>query len=199
MQVNLFHHPGAFATLDQAFDPRANANYAARFLNSLFADLGDWGTAIGAYHSRTPGLGEPYRDQVVSTWNPKDPAVLAKLTFQRMPMPSGPISGSISGLPAIYVPFAQPGPIQISSSMAYRAFLPETSAYRSFRPPSVAYADFAIVSKPVKLRFHALDLRISQNLLNSSKALVVPKGVIEHMGKRPLVVRPPALRPGSNL
>src|ERR1700722_10873312 len=35
MQVNMMHHPHAFANLDQAFDPTANAAYAARFLNDL--------------------------------------------------------------------------------------------------------------------------------------------------------------------
>src|SRR5579884_4260905 len=30
MQINLMHHPDAFATLDEAFDPLANARYAAR-------------------------------------------------------------------------------------------------------------------------------------------------------------------------
>ena len=37
MQVNLMHHPNAFATLDAAFDPLANALYAARFLTELRA------------------------------------------------------------------------------------------------------------------------------------------------------------------
>ena len=36
MQVNLMHHPNAFASLDAAFDPTANALYAARFLNTLY-------------------------------------------------------------------------------------------------------------------------------------------------------------------
>ena len=35
MQVNLQYHPNAFASLDQAFDPVANADYAARFLRRL--------------------------------------------------------------------------------------------------------------------------------------------------------------------
>ena len=34
-QVNLMHHPDAFASLEQAFDPMANADYAARFLKQL--------------------------------------------------------------------------------------------------------------------------------------------------------------------
>ncbi len=36
MQVNLFYHPAAFASLDEAFDPLANARYAARFLAVLY-------------------------------------------------------------------------------------------------------------------------------------------------------------------
>ncbi len=32
LQVNLMFHPAAFASLEQAFDPMANARYAARFL-----------------------------------------------------------------------------------------------------------------------------------------------------------------------
>ena len=34
-QINLMHHPDAFASLEQAFDPQANAAYAARFLKEL--------------------------------------------------------------------------------------------------------------------------------------------------------------------
>jgi glycosidase len=193
MQVNLMHHPGAFATLDEAFDPNHNAAYGGRFLRSLFADLGDWGTAIAAYHSRTPGVGEPYRDQVVATWNPKDPAVLAKLSFQPLPPLAGPIS---SGLPMIYAPFAQPGPIQIAPNMAYRAFLPASSVYRSFRPPSVTYGDFA--GKPIKpSRGRLIDLRLSSGLANSGRALVVPTGVVEHGNAKFIPVKQAVRRSGE--
>lgn len=68
MQVNLMHHPGAFASLEQAFDPAANAGYAARFLTRLRAELGDWASAIGAYHSRTPGLADEYGRRVARAW-----------------------------------------------------------------------------------------------------------------------------------
>jgi hypothetical protein len=175
MQVNLMHHPDAFATLDEAFDPKHNANYAGRFLTALFGALGDWGTAIAAYHSRTPGIGEPYRDQVVATWNPKDPAVLAKLSFSPLPLPLT----SIPGLPTIYVPFAQPGPIAIGPNMAYRAFVQPTSAYQSFAPRSVAYADFAGRTPLLKQRGHPLDLRVNLGLAGAGRALVMPSGVIE--------------------
>jgi hypothetical protein len=37
MQVNLQHHPGAFASLEDAFDPLTNVTYAASFLKTLAA------------------------------------------------------------------------------------------------------------------------------------------------------------------
>jgi hypothetical protein len=61
MQINLLYHPQAFASVDAAFDPGANVDYAARFLVRLYADAGDWPAAIGFYHSRTPSLGLPYQ------------------------------------------------------------------------------------------------------------------------------------------
>ncbi|TDH64233.1 murein transglycosylase [Dankookia rubra] len=68
LQVNLRHHPQAFASLEEAFDPLANARYAARFLAELQASRGDWLQAAGAYHSQTPGLAEPYRARVAAAW-----------------------------------------------------------------------------------------------------------------------------------
>ncbi len=192
MQVNLMHHPDAFASLDEAFDPVRNAAYAGSFLKALFASLGDWGTAIAAYHSRTPGVGEPYRDQVVATWNPKDPAVLAKLSFQPLPALPAPIAG----LPMIYAPFANPGPVQIAPNMAYRAFLPSSNVYAAFRPASVTYADFA--HRPVKqARGRPLDLRLNLGLANSGRALVVPTGVVEHRSVKPAAVKQVARREGE--
>ncbi len=64
MQVNLLQHPDAFHTVDDAFDPVVNANYAARFLVELEHECGDWVTAAGLYHSRTEALAAPYRDAV---------------------------------------------------------------------------------------------------------------------------------------
>lgn len=68
MQVNLLHHPHAFASLDQAFDPAANAAYAARFLSQLFAQTGDWTAATARYHSATPERGAAYQRKVAAVW-----------------------------------------------------------------------------------------------------------------------------------
>jgi hypothetical protein len=66
LQVDLTLHPGAFASLDEAFDPVANANYAARYLSDLYhaEARGDWNVAVGLYHSHSGSLAAAYRDQV---------------------------------------------------------------------------------------------------------------------------------------
>ncbi len=68
MQINLVHHPDAFASLEAGFDPLINALYAARFLRELFARNGDWSQAAGLYHSATTELGAPYRSMVMARW-----------------------------------------------------------------------------------------------------------------------------------
>jgi hypothetical protein len=65
MQVDWQLHPNAFKSLDQAFDPAANADYAARYLTSLHAEAhGDWNVAVGWYHSHTLDLAADYRYRV---------------------------------------------------------------------------------------------------------------------------------------
>jgi hypothetical protein len=68
-QINLKYHPMAFASLDVAFDPAANAAYAARFLRELYDREGSWETAVAYYHSASPLLGVPYREAVFATWH----------------------------------------------------------------------------------------------------------------------------------
>jgi soluble lytic murein transglycosylase-like protein len=68
LQINLRHHPQAFATLDAAFDPLTNARYAARFLTELQASRGDWLQAAAHYHSQTPELAAAYRARVAAAW-----------------------------------------------------------------------------------------------------------------------------------
>lgn len=62
-QVNYKWHHQGFASIDEMFDPLANARYAARLMRALFVELGSWDKAAGAYHSRTPELAERYRSR----------------------------------------------------------------------------------------------------------------------------------------
>jgi hypothetical protein len=65
-QVDVSLHPAAFASLEDAFDPVLNADFAARLLVDLYHGpaKGDWNLAVGLYHSRTPMLAAAYRDRV---------------------------------------------------------------------------------------------------------------------------------------
>ncbi len=63
-QINLMHHPDAFATLEEAFDTLANARYAAHFLRSLYRRSGNWQVATAQYHSADPARGGPYGERV---------------------------------------------------------------------------------------------------------------------------------------
>lgn len=68
MQVNLLHHPNAFKNLEEAFDPKANIAYAAKFLTDLKASHKNWQTAVAHYHSATPAYHIPYKKKVLKTW-----------------------------------------------------------------------------------------------------------------------------------
>ena len=60
-QINYRWHGENFASVEEMFDPVANARYAARFLTDLYAEFGDWSQAAGAYHSRTQVYAQKYR------------------------------------------------------------------------------------------------------------------------------------------
>ena len=91
LQVNLMHHPNAFPSLDQAFDPWINADYAADFLGRLRVVTGNWASATAAYHSMTPELGAEYQRHVAaflpegSRYGLSTQAMPAMLTGPRTP------------------------------------------------------------------------------------------------------------------
>jgi hypothetical protein len=67
-QVDLFYHPYAFASLEEAFDPDANARAAARILSLGRLGSTGWDGAIAAYHSASPLLGVVYLQKVRAIW-----------------------------------------------------------------------------------------------------------------------------------
>lgn len=96
-QVNLLHHPLAFANLDEAFDPHTNAAYAARFLLVLRAKSGGWEEAISAYHSAASERSIPYRDRVLAHWshNPTTLVAIMPHVDQVAIWISTPVTGQI--------------------------------------------------------------------------------------------------------
>lgn len=101
-QVNYRWHGKAFRSIDAMFDPDENATYAARFLKDLYAELGSWPAAAGAYHSRTPALADAYRDRfqtVLAQLDGTPPRQVARISRD-------PFTGA--GAPLIPVPTEAP-------------------------------------------------------------------------------------------
>jgi hypothetical protein len=67
-QVDLFYHPRAFASLDEAFDPEANARAASDILLRARFNATAWEPAIAAYHSASLPRGGWYLRQVLAAW-----------------------------------------------------------------------------------------------------------------------------------
>jgi hypothetical protein len=135
MQVNLRHHPDAFANLDAAFDPATNARYAARFLTELRERRGGWEAAASAYHSVTPEFADPYRARVLAAWaeeqaRPHPPLpLIATAPVARAPVLAGGGGGAMLSNGADRVAVL-PGPANGRGLDAYRA-LPTPIAGRS--------------------------------------------------------------------
>jgi len=115
-QVDLFYHPDAFASLEEAFDPDANARAAARILSlGRFSSTG-WDGAIAAYHSAVPLIGAVYLQKVRAVWpfirthpswgEPEPPEAFAVLLspqarLVRVVTPADPVPAQLVGLPRV--------------------------------------------------------------------------------------------------
>ncbi|WP_419898081.1 lytic transglycosylase domain-containing protein [Roseomonas sp. USHLN139] len=106
MQINLRHHPNAFASLDDAFDPLTNVRYAARFLTELYNARGDWSRAAAAYHSQNPEFAEPYLARIQAAWraeqqNPAPPPSATQLAALSAPARPGRPPGPAVAPPVV--------------------------------------------------------------------------------------------------
>ena len=87
MQISLKWHSDNFSTLEEAFDPVININYAADFLKKLFSIHKDWNLAIKHYHSSDPKKNIKYHQKVLAAWqgsefsNDKENFIKAHLTL----------------------------------------------------------------------------------------------------------------------
>jgi soluble lytic murein transglycosylase-like protein len=68
MQVSLLYHGSNFKTIDEAFHPITNINYAAIFLKQLYQETGSWKKAIKYYHSRDQRFNQKYLAKVMNIW-----------------------------------------------------------------------------------------------------------------------------------
>lgn len=121
MQISLTSHPDAFASMEQAFDPAANADYAARFLRQLFEKTGSWPKAVGMYHSATPDLASDYQTRVYAAW-PEELQATPPHTMLAAVSPFGPAWNHAPVRPmtpaggARIIPLSPGGPVRTLTS-----------------------------------------------------------------------------------
>lgn len=116
MQVNLHHHAGAFASLDEAFDPQKNVAYAASFLRRLYEEDRSWKNAAAAYHSKTPVLGRNYAGRVYDSWY----RIIDKLKAARLQVPETSVAAlkDLGTLKTAALPQPQPAAVSRPKSVA---------------------------------------------------------------------------------
>ena len=69
MQVNMLYHGKEFKSIEEAFDPMRNVEYAAKFLSNLYENNNhDWLKAAMSYHSTSPKKAQRYREKIVKTF-----------------------------------------------------------------------------------------------------------------------------------
>lgn len=106
-QINLRWHSKHFRSLEDAFDPSANASYAAQFLTELHQSEGSWSAAVAAYHSRTTIHADQYLEKVKSVWKSisgsagatqDEPVIVAQKRENRFPLLRGGQAGGHGSL-----------------------------------------------------------------------------------------------------
>ncbi len=105
MQINLMYHPEAFRNLEQAFEPKYNVGYAAKFLRDKYTQARNWRDAIGLYHNGVAELNRGYIETVYSAWRREDKsmevAALDEKAFIRVSDSPKSASASTSDVSAI--------------------------------------------------------------------------------------------------
>lgn len=148
-QVDLFYHPDAFTSLEQAFDPDANALAATRILAAARFGTTGWDQAIAAYHSASLLRGAWYLQRVLEAW-PAARGQLAVLDMTPRQLPSyvillspeaklvrvitasDPAPVAPAGLPRVISHSDVPGQARLvgTSSSVPRVFTPADAAPR---------------------------------------------------------------------
>ena len=125
------YHPAAFQNLDEAFDPSANADYAAHFLVSLHAATGDWQKAAGLYHSQTLALAIPYAQKVEEAMTGKlPPAMVPAAPKPTMLAMLQAAWGATLDSPPNVIPAAAPG---LAPEATWSALAPPPRRFNRFR------------------------------------------------------------------
>lgn len=106
MQINLMHHPDAFASLQEAFDPGHNVGYGAEFLRQLQDETQSWTRAVERYHTADLERGRAYREKVYARWQaarddpvPEAAQPTGTMELAGLPMPAAAAPPTLRPLP----------------------------------------------------------------------------------------------------
>ena len=168
MQVNLMHHPSAFPSLDQAFEPMVNADYAARFLNRLFGQTGDWTKATAHYHSANPAEGEPYAARVAS-FLPEEQRKAASMPAHMLAPP-----GRVSAFAGHAAPFPAPRPPRVMPIPGMFAQAPAPSPTAVPGLPGVPGSPVVAAAQPGAIAGRSLDFYRAMPIRASMPFRLVP-------------------------
>ncbi|MSP48542.1 MAG: lytic transglycosylase domain-containing protein [Alphaproteobacteria bacterium] len=83
MQLSVFHHGRAFASLRDLLQPQRNVAYAARYLAAHYDDYGDWQAAVRRYQGGKARQSAAYFCRVLRTLGEIRPATARSLDTGR--------------------------------------------------------------------------------------------------------------------
>lgn len=171
MQVNLLHHGDAFASLEEAFDPLANALYAASFLNQLKEDAETWTLAVQRYHSARPEKGQPYQAKVDRKWRQEHARLADEQRRDAMELTRLRRTETI----ARYLQTTGQRRIEPSDAFAEaHAGAPAATAAATPRTPDAPHLNQVMNKPPVRLvQFQAPPVRAARPL---EKFIAIPRG-----------------------
>jgi hypothetical protein len=139
MQISLTNHPDAFTSMDQAFDPAANADYGARFLTQLFAKTNSWPRAVELYHSATPDIGQEYGRRVYAALPEEQRLAEATQSFPIMGS-WGSTLGQTGGRPMPFAPMRPGAPHIIPQGPGLAAGAPSGRSLAAYRAAPIRLA-----------------------------------------------------------
>ena len=174
MQVNLMHHPMAFSSLEEAFDPEHNVAYAASFLRSIYQEDMSWKKAAAYYHSRTPSRGGEYVGHVYNSWY----NIVDKLRMAQVEVPNSSLAalndmkrdvGDTSLLASSERPYGSSRVYGVNQQQA-RAASPSSSSIQVSRLPEQRGHKVAAYSSP---RMNSIQVSGGEGDRRSSGIMVV--------------------------
>jgi len=137
MQVNIMHHPHAFSSISEAFDPEHNVAYAASFLRQLYQEEGSWKQAAADYHSKTPQLGNEYVGNVYNSWF----RIIDKLRAARLNIPESSVNG-LRDMASADTPYGAKSVVSSPKKVTISSQGKEVSTYKTASSKSVKLGSY---------------------------------------------------------